>query len=130
MELHVAQNMYEAVDASLQGTLASGTANVMLGIGALFGTFWLLNFTLKSIFWLYQGMTVAFRDAVIEIAKVAAIAGLAWNVGWYASTIVPFVTGLPTWMGGILSGQAGSQVNQIDALVVSYCENLQHIYMR
>src|ERR1700712_1861544 len=125
MELHVAQKMYEAVDASLHGTLVTGTANVMLGVGALFGTFWLLNFTLKGVFWLYQGMTVVFREVVIEIAKVAFIAGLAWNVGWYIQTIVPFVTGLPAWMGGVLSGQEGSQVNQIDDLVVSYCINLQ-----
>jgi type IV secretion system protein VirB6 len=128
MELHVAQKMYEAVDASLQETLATGTAKVMLGVGALFGTFWILNFTFRGSFWLYQGMTVVFRDVVIEIAKVAFIAGLAWNVGWYIQTIVPFVTGLPSWMGGVLSGQAGSQVNQIDALVVTYCDNLQKIY--
>jgi len=128
MELHVAQKMYDAVDASLQGTLVNGTAKVMLGVGAIFGTFWLLNFTLKSIFWLYQGMTVVFREVVLEIAKVAFIAGLAWNVGWYIQTIVPFVTGLPTWMGGVLSGQEGNQVNQIDALIGSYGDNLLQIY--
>ncbi|NJP03484.1 type IV secretion system protein [Pseudomonas sp. hsmgli-8] len=128
MELHIAQNMYTAVDASLKGTLVVGTAKVMLGLGALFGTFWLLSFTIKSIFWLYQGMTVAFREIVMEIAKVAIIAGLAWNVAWYVQTIVPFVTGLPSWMGGILSGQNGDQVNQIDAFIVTYCINLQKIY--
>lgn len=128
MDIHVAQNMYTSIDTTLQGTLTTGTANVMLGVGALFGTFWMLNFTLRSIFWLYQGMTVAFREIVIEISKVAFIAGLAWNVGWYIQTIVPFVTGLPTWMGGVLSGQDGNQVNQIDALIISYLDNLQKIY--
>ncbi|WP_225776367.1 type IV secretion system protein [Pseudomonas sp. Marseille-Q5115] len=128
MELHVAQNLYESVDSSLAGILGSGTAKVMLGVGALFGTFWLLNFTLKSIFWLYRGMNIAFQEVVMEIAKMAFIAGVAWNVDWYIQTIVPFVTGLPTWMGGVLSGQEGSQVTQIDALIISYCENLQKIY--
>lgn len=128
MDLNVAQNLYDAVDASLQGTLANGTAKVMLGVGALFGTFWMLNFTLKSIFWLYRGMSVAVQEVVVEITKVAFIAGLAWNVGWYIQTVVPFVTGFPNWMGGVLSGQDGNQVNQIDNLIVSYCLNLQRIY--
>lgn len=128
MELHVAQKMYDAVDASLQGTLAIGTSNVMLALGAIFGTFWLITFTVRNIFWLFQGMNVIFKEVVIEIAKVACIAGLAWNVVWYAQTIVPFVTGLPAWMGGMLSGQSGSQVNQIDALLISYYENLRKIY--
>lgn len=128
MEIQIAQTLFDYVDASLKGILTNGTTNVMLGLGALFGTFWILSFTIKSIFWLYQGMTVAFREVVIEVAKVAFIAGLAWNVSWYIQTIVPFVTGLPAWMGGILSGQGGSQVNQIDGLVVSYCENLARIY--
>jgi type IV secretion system protein VirB6 len=128
MDVHVAQNMYTAIDAALKSTISTGTTKMMLGVGALFGTFWMLNFTLRSIFWLFQGMTVVFREVVVEIAKVAFIAGLAWNVGWYIQTIVPFVTGLPTWMGGVLSGQDGNQVNQIDALIISYLENLQKIF--
>lgn len=128
MDLNVAQQMYEAVDASLQSTLVDGTAKVMVGVGALFGTFWLLHFTLKSIFWLFQGMNVVFREVVMEIAKVAVIAGLAWNVQWYVATIVPFVTGMPAWMGGVLSGEEGNQVNQIDAFITTYCTNLQKIY--
>jgi len=99
-------------------------AKVMLGVSALIGTFWLLQLTLKSIFWLYQGMTVAFREVVIEIAKVAVIAGLAWNVTWYVQTIVPFVTGFPSWMGGILSGHEGEQINQIDSLIGDYANSL------
>jgi type IV secretion system protein VirB6 len=128
MDFHVAQNMYDSVDTSLQGILGTGTAKVMLGLGSLIGTFWLLNFSLRSVFWIYKGMTTAFREIIIEIAKVAFIAGLAWNVSWYIQTIVPFVTGLPPWMGGILSGQEGSQVNQVDSLIVTYCANLQSIY--
>lgn len=128
MAISVAQNMYTAIDTALQSTLSTGTTNVMLGVGALFGTFWMLSFTLKSIFWLFQGMNVAAREVVVEIAKMAFIAGIAWNVAWYIQTVVPLVTGLPTWMGGVLSGQTGSQVNQIDALIVSYLDNLQKIY--
>lgn len=128
MDIQVASNLFSFVDDSLKSLITDRTANVMLGLGALFGTFWMLNFTLRSIFWLYQGMTVIFREVVVEIAKVAFIAGVAWNVAWYIETIVPFVTGLPTWMGGILSGQSGTQVNQIDGLLLDYYNNLQKIY--
>lgn len=128
MEFRIAETLYNAVDAALQSTLVTGTSKVMMGLGALFGTFWLLNLTIKSIYWLFQGMTVAFQSVVIEIAKVAVIAGLAWNVGWYIQTIVPFVTGLPVWMGGILSGGDGTQVNQIDTMIITYVDNLITIY--
>ena len=124
MEFDVTQTLYDAIDSSLQSTLLSDMTNVMLGVSALFGTFWLLHFTLKSIFWLYQGMAVAFQEVVIEIAKVAVIAGLAWNVSWYVQTIVPFVTGFPSWMGGVLSGHEGEQINQVDALVGDYVDSL------
>lgn len=124
MEFDVTQTLYDAIDASLNSTLSVNMAKVMLGVSALFGTFWLVQFTFKSIFWLYQGMTVAFREVVMEIAKVAVIAGLAWNISWYVQTIVPFVTGFPSWMGGILGGHEGEQINQVDTLIGSYVESL------
>lgn len=60
----------------------------------------------------------------MEIAKVAVIAGLAWNIPWYVKTIVPFVTGFPSWMGGVLSGHEGEQINQIDTLIGDYADSL------
>jgi type IV secretion system protein VirB6 len=127
MEFHMAQTLYNSIDSSLQSSLANSMTKVMLGVGALFGTYWLIQFTMKSIFWLYQGMTVAFREVVIEIAKVAFIAGLAWNMSWYVQTIVPFVTGFPSWMGGLLSGHEGEQVNQIDTFVGDYANSLLNL---
>lgn len=124
MDFHVAQTLFDAVDASLKTILSGGTAKVMTGLGALFGTMWLLSFTLRSIQWLYMGMTAVFKDVVFEIAKMAFIAGLAFNVGWYIETIVPLVTGLPPWMGGIMSGQEGNQLNQIDSMITSYVNGL------
>jgi type IV secretion system protein VirB6 len=124
MEFNIAQTLYSAIDSSLQSTLVSNMSKVMLSVGALFGTFWLLQFTLRSILWLHQGMTTAFREVVIEIAKVAFIAGLAWNLTWYVQTIVPFVTGFPTWMGGILGGHETDQINQIDKLISDYANSL------
>ncbi|WP_456293269.1 type IV secretion system protein [Pseudomonas sp. AK106] len=122
---NIAKTLFSFVDTALESTLVTGMAKVMLGLGALFGTMWLIHFTLRSIQWLYRGMSVAFEDAVKEITKMACIAACAFNVTWYVQTIVPFVTGLPNWMGGVLSGQAGTQTNQIDTLIVTYGQNLQ-----
>lgn len=85
---------------------------------------WLIHFTLRNMQWLYRGMNVAFEDVAKEIIKMAAITACAFNVQWYVQTIVPFITGLPNWMGGILSGQEGTQTNQIDSLIVTYAANL------
>jgi type IV secretion system protein VirB6 len=124
VEFHIAAKLYTSIDTSLASTLATNMAKVMLGLTALIGTFWLLQLTIKSIFWLYQGMTVAAKELVMEIAKVAVIAGLAWNVTWYVNTIVPFVTGFPPWIGGILGGTDGTQINQIDSLIGTYANSL------
>ncbi|WP_346396839.1 type IV secretion system protein [Pseudomonas syringae] len=120
----IAQTLFDFVDAALQSALVTGMAKVMLGLGALFGTMWLIHFTLRSIQWLYRGMNVAFEDVAKEIAKMAFITACAFNLKWYVQTIVPFVTGFPNWMGGIMSGQEGVQTNQIDSLIVTYTENL------
>ncbi|MGP5367269.1 type IV secretion system protein [Pseudomonas helleri] len=124
MDVHIAQTLYDVVDASLKSTIGTGTAKAMMGLGGLFGTFWLVSFSLRSIQWLYIGMTAVFKDVVFEIFKVAFIAGLAFNVDWFVDTIVPFVTNAPTWMGGILSGQEGSQTNQVDVLINDFINNL------
>ena len=124
MKFAVAETVYVFIDEALNTTLSVGTPNVMLGLGALIGTMWLLSFTMRGITWLWMGMTVIFQDVVNELLKVAVIAGLAFNVGWYIKTIVPFVTQAPAWMGSILSGQNGSQANQIDLMVSTYVTSL------
>ncbi len=124
MEFTPAQSLYTFIDAALKVLLSSGMNKVMLALGALIGTFWLLNFTLRSIKWLTMGLDQAFKEIAVEIFKVAFIAGLAFNIGWYISTIVPFVTEAPAWMAGILSGQTGSQVNQIDSMIGAYTTTL------
>ncbi|PYD84139.1 conjugal transfer protein, partial [Pseudomonas syringae pv. pisi] len=122
---NIAQTLFNFVDAALQSALVTGMAKVMLGLGALFGTMWLIHFTLRNMQWLYRGMNVAFEDVAKEIMKMAAITAFAFNLQWYVQTIVPFVTGFPNWMGGILSGQEGAQTNQIDSLIVTYGANLK-----
>jgi type IV secretion system protein VirB6 len=127
MDIRIAQTLYDAVDKSLQATLSTGSAKVMLGLGGLIGSMWLLSFTLRSLHWIWMGMTDIFKDVLWEMLKVAAIAGIAFNVAWYLETIVPFVTNLPVWMGGILSGDTGAQTNQVDTLVNNFINNLMNL---
>jgi type IV secretion system protein VirB6 len=127
MDIQVAQTLYDAVDASLKSLLTDGTANVMIGIGALMGTFWLLAFTMRSMQWLWTGMTAIYKDVLFEILKMAVITSMAFNVGWYIDTVVPFVTGLPVWMGGVMSGQEGNQLNQVDTLISTYVDGLDKL---
>lgn len=127
MTIQVAQTLYDTVDAALKSVLTGGTANVMIGIGGLIGTFWLLSFTMRSMQWLWMGMTAIYKDVLFEILKMAVIASMAFNVGWYIDTIVPFVTGLPVWMGGVLSGQEGNQLNQVDSLISAYVDGLDKL---
>jgi type IV secretion system protein VirB6 len=124
VNINIAETVYGFIDAALKATLSVGMLNVMLALGGLIGTMWIISFTMRSITWLWMGMTGVYKDAVFEIVKVAAIAGLAFNVGWYINTIVPFVTQAPAWMGGVLSNQEGSQVNQIDSMVNTYIASL------
>lgn len=127
MDIQVAQTLYSSIDASLNHVLSSGTAKVMAGVAGVIGTFWMLSFTVRSLQWLFMGMTQVFRDVVFELIKMSFITSMAFNVVWYLKTVVPFVTDFPVWMGGILSGQEGSQVNQVDSLINSYVGELAHL---
>jgi len=127
MDVHIAADLFQAIDTALQSTLGSGTAKVMLGLGAAFGSMWMLQFTLKSLYWLHQGMDAIFQDVIFSILKMAFIVYFAFNVSWYISTVVPIATGIPNWMGGVLSGQGGSQTNQVDGLIASYLNSLDEL---
>ncbi|MHB9376170.1 TrbL/VirB6 family protein (plasmid) [Pseudomonas amygdali pv. morsprunorum] len=124
MEFTPVQTLYEFIDNALKLLLTTGIRNVMLALGALIGTIWLINFTMRSMRWLIMGLNQSAQDIVYEIFKMAFIAGMAFNVGWYITTIVPFVTDAPAWMAGLLSGQSGSQVNQIDSMIATYSSTL------
>ncbi|WP_426102985.1 type IV secretion system protein [Pseudomonas sp. PSPC3-3] len=123
-QIAIAAELFQAIDTALKGTLGSGTSKVMLGLGASFGSMWMLNFTLKSIYWIHQGMDAVFQDVLMSIMKMAIIVYFAFNVSWYTSTVVPIVTGLPDWMGGVLAGNEGPATNQVDALINTYISSL------
>lgn len=127
MALEIAATLFAAIDKSLESTLMSGTSIVMTGLGAAFGSVWLIHFTVKSLYWLFNGMDAIVQDVVFSVMKMAFIVYFAFNVGWYLDTIVPFVTGLPTWMGGVLSGQTGTQTNQVDVLINAFVDAVRKL---
>ncbi|MCY1271825.1 TrbL/VirB6 plasmid conjugal transfer protein [compost metagenome] len=112
--------IFDYIDAALRGTLANGTAKVMLALAALYGTLWVLQLTARSLVWIWQGMTVAMQDLIFSVIKMAAIVSCAFNVDWYMSVVVPFVGDFPAWVGAKLMSTAGTQINSVDALVSAF----------
>lgn len=125
MDVQIAQTLYQAIDEALKSTLATGTANVMLGAGATFYILWLIYFTMKSIHWLFDGLDVVVTDLVLTIGKASFIIYFAFNVGWYINTVVPVVNDLPVWMAKTLSSSGNDQSNLIDALIGNYIKAVE-----
>lgn len=122
MDIRIAEPLFKAIEAGLNSTLMSGTAKVMLGVGAAFGSVWMVHFALKSLQWLFAGIDTIYQDILWSIFKMAIIVYFAFNVSWYIQNVVPFVTDLPVWMGGVLSGQQGNQTNQVDTLISAFVD--------
>lgn len=118
--LTLGSRIFDHIDSALKGTLADGTAKVMLALGALFGTFWLLQLTAKSLVWVWQGMGVAIQDLVFSIIRMAAVVACAFNVGWYIKIVVPFVGEFPAWVGAQLLGSSDTQINAVDSLISAF----------
>lgn len=127
MDIEVAKTLYTSIDAGLAQLLSTRVPKVMAGLAGVIGTFWTLSLVIRSLQWLWMGMTQIFRDVVFELLKMAFITAMAFNVASYVANVVPFVTGFPPWMGGLLSGQEGSQVTQVDTLINVYVEQLKQM---
>ncbi|MGE6473160.1 type IV secretion system protein [Serratia proteamaculans] len=127
MEIQIAETLFKAIETGLNSTLTTGTGKVMMGAGAAFGSVWMIHFAMKSIQWLYTGMDAILQDVMFSIMKMAFIVYFAFNVTWYLQTVVPFVTELPNWMGGVLSGQEGNQTNQVDTLINAFIEAVKNL---
>lgn len=122
MEINITEKVYYFFDVSQHAVLMNGMSNAMLGMGGLVGSCWVLLLTFKSVFWLWNGITAAAQEIVLEVFKIAFICSIAFNVPFYLDTIMPFVTGFPAWLGGLLSGQDGNQIKQIDSMVLAYID--------
>lgn len=124
MDVHIAQTLYHAIDEGLKSTITTGTVNVMTATGVIFGTFWLIHLTMKSIYWLFQGLDIAFEDLLFTIGKASFIIFFSFNVGWYIDTIVPVVNELPNGVAQMLSSSGSEQTNQVDSVISSYITSL------
>lgn len=123
IELQIAETLYRAVDDALSGTISTGTSLLMIGVGSLFGSFWLIDKTVQSISWYFRGFNGVLQDEIINIIKSVFIMYSAFHVGWYMNIVVPFVNDMPTWTIQQLSG-VPIGTNQVDALINTFLNGL------
>jgi len=124
MDFQLVQPIFDAIDKGLQGTIATGTANVMTVTGGVFGSFWIITLIMKSIYWLFEGLDAAINDLFISIFKAALIIFFAFNVTWYINTIVPLVSEAPTGITQLLTQSESTAINQIDTLINSFIDTV------
>lgn len=117
VDIQVMDTLFRSIDSVLDSTLGTGTAKVMLFLGGLFGTAWTLQFAVSAFRWLFTGLDQAIGDIIGSMIRMAFIVSCAFNVPWYLRVVVPFVTNMPVWMGGVLAGSEGDQTNQVDMLL-------------
>ncbi|WP_052150869.1 type IV secretion system protein [Pseudomonas aeruginosa] len=127
INIEIANQLYTFIDASLKSMIMVGMAKVMLVMGAVFGTFWLLHLLMRAIRWLWLGLDVPFQEVSMELIKIAVLISIAFNVGTYWNYIVPFVQGLPLWMAKTLSGSSDVFTNQVDSLISSFFNGVRDL---
>ncbi|HDQ4465210.1 TPA: type IV secretion system protein [Pseudomonas aeruginosa] len=127
LKIEVAKNLYTFIDSSLQSMILTGMAKVMLVMGAVFGTFWILHLLMRAIRWLWLGLDVPFQEVSMELVKIAFLISIAFNVGTYWNYIVPIVQGLPLWMAKNLSGGDTEFTNQVDQLVSGFFSSVMKL---
>ncbi len=123
IELHIAETLYQAVDNALSGTIATGTSLLMIGVGSLFGTFWLIDRTINALSWYFKGFNGALQEEIVNIIKSAFIIFSAFHVSWYMNVVVPFVNDMPTWAMHQLSNSTVGN-NQVDTLINGFLNSV------
>lgn len=123
IELAIAETLYRSIDTAMAGIITTGTANLMIGVGSLFCSFWLIERTVASMNWYFRGFNGALQEEIMNALKSAFIIYSAFHVDWYMQVIVPFVNDMPTWTFETLSGQTVG-TNQVDSLINTYLNGL------
>lgn len=119
VDIDIAQTLYRAVDSALSGTVATGTSAMMAALGAIFGSFWIIQKTVDSINWWWNGFNSIIQTEIMSILKMFFICFCAFNISWYLNTIVPFINDMPTWaIETISTSSVGT--NQVDALINAF----------
>lgn len=127
VDVEVAQTLYRAIDNSLNSTLADGAANVISVLGGVYGSFWMLDFVIKSVYRLFNGLESNVQDILLSVGKAAIIMSFAFSVSWYIQTVVPFVNDAPTEISKLLSNTNANQQNMVDSVVSQYLDSVSKL---
>ncbi|PUA41502.1 conjugal transfer protein [Pseudomonas protegens] len=130
ISIEIAGKLYAFIDSSFHSLIAVGMAKVMLLMGAVFGSFWLIHLMMRGIRWLWLGLDVPFQEVAIELFKIAILVSFAFNVGWYLTYVVPVVNGFPLWMAQTLSGETDKFTNQVDVLISSFFTSVRDLVFK
>lgn len=123
IELRIAETLYQAVDSALSGTISIGTSLLMIGVGSLFGAFFVIDKTLNALSWYFKGFNGILQEEIINAIKSSFIIFSAFHVDWYMHIVVPFVNDMPIWTMQQLSNTPVGN-NQVDALINSFVNGL------
>lgn len=116
IEVHIAENLYQTIDNSLSDTISGGTTLLMMGVGSLFGSFWVIDRTINAISWYFRGFNGVLQDEIFNAIKSSFIIFFAFHIDGYMNIVVPFVNRMPVWaMQQLPSGSVGN--NQVDTLI-------------
>lgn len=127
LKVEFLKNLYTFIDSALQSMIMVGMAKVMLVMGAVFGTFWLVHLMMRAIRWLWTGLDVPFQEVTMEFIKIAFLISIAFSVATYWNWVVPVVQGLPLWMAQTLSGGDGRFTNQVDQLISGFFSSVMNL---
>ncbi|HFT0573529.1 TPA: conjugal transfer protein, partial [Klebsiella pneumoniae] len=78
IKVEFTKNLYTFIDSALQSMIMVGMAKVMLVMGAVFGTFWLVHLMMRAIRWLWTGLDVPFQEVTMEFIKIAFLISIAF----------------------------------------------------
>ncbi|EAU0147045.1 type IV secretion system protein [Salmonella enterica] len=129
MDIHVAQDLFNAIDAAAKNQMGN-VSKVMSVAGIVVGAFWMIYILMQSLFWYFEGLTVVIKEVLITIFKASCIMFMAFSVSWYVTTIVPTVTELPVWLGNTIAGATSNNSNLVDGLLASYVDGLDKLFSK
>jgi type IV secretion system protein VirB6 len=120
MEINIVQPIFEAIDAGLNGTLATGTAKFMGIMGIVVGAFWLIYMLLETLYWYFNGLTQAIQEIATQAFKAIFITFFAVGLQPYLTVVVPVVTNAPGELTQVLTGAKTVSTNQVDTLITAF----------
>lgn len=119
MDVQIAQTLFDAINTATKTQLGNVT-QVMKVMGVVIGGGWMVYILMKALTWHFMAIGQVIEDIVMTMVKATLIMFMAFNVGWYISTVVPTVTDFPVWLGNTISGSGSVNNNLVDGLISNY----------